>query len=91
MKLSLAQKVRLYFIASLAGLSLILAGVADGAFDYYPILNATLARGNFIPLFDWLLVMQIALIVLGVITFVRFLKPRTPATPPAAEPTRETV
>jgi hypothetical protein len=82
--LSTAQQVRLWFIAGIGALSLILAMIAAFSFNYYPggfyteTPGITAASGDLIGVLGWLLVLLVAMITLGAITFVRFLHPRVP-------------
>jgi hypothetical protein len=77
--LSLAQKVRLWFIVGVEALSLILIIVALSSLNYSPYLDVTVASGNTTGVVAWILISQVAAVTLGIITFIRLLNPKVPA------------
>jgi hypothetical protein len=81
--LSLAQKVRLWFIVGVEAFSAILIIVALSSLNYSQYLDVTVASGNTSGVVAWILISQVAVVTLGIITFVRFLHPKAPAVPPA--------
>jgi hypothetical protein len=77
--LTTAQKVRLWFIVGSEALSAILIIAALTSLNYSPYLNVTVASGDTTGVIAWILISQVAVVTLGIITFVRFLHPKAPA------------
>jgi hypothetical protein len=76
-ELSTAQQVRLWFIGGIEALCFIFIIIAVSAFNYYPVLNITEATGDAATWVDWIMIFQVAAITLGIITFIRFLNPKS--------------
>lgn len=74
--LSLAQKVRLYFILGCEVLSFVLIIVAINDLNFSPYLNLTVAAGNTVGVIAWVLISQIAVVTLAIITGYRFFNPK---------------
>jgi hypothetical protein len=74
--LSLAQRVRLWFILGVEALSMILIIALIAGLNYSPTLGVTVANGDAVGVVGWVLISQVAVITLAVITFIRFLHPK---------------
>jgi uncharacterized BrkB/YihY/UPF0761 family membrane protein len=77
-ELSTAQQIRLWFIGGVEALSFIFIIIMTTAFNYYPDLGITESNGDTLGIIGWLLISQVAVITLGIITFLRFLNPKSP-------------
>jgi hypothetical protein len=77
-QLSLAQKVRLWFILGCQVLSFVLLIVAINDLNFSPYLDVTVAAGNTVGVVAWVLISQVAVVTLAIITGYRFFNPKTP-------------